>query len=180
MRAVAEVTLPSVFSLLPALLHDKEGRPFTVRTLTSRDRWALEEFYDAFDPKRAAQGLPPAGQARVARWLDQVLAKGTHLAVERGGRLVGHAMLLPMDRDGVQEEYAIFLAREVRGQGVGTQVNRVAVEVARATGATRLWLSVEPSNRAALRSYEKAGFRFVPATIYSPEVEMELVLASAG
>lgn len=178
MSAVAELPVPSVFALLPALLHDKEGRPFTVRALQTRDRPALEEFYDAFDPKRAAQGLPPAGQARVARWLDQVLSRGTHLAVERGDHLVGHAMLLPMERPEA-EEYAIFLAREVRGQGVGTQVNRVAVEVARAAGATRLWLSVEPFNRAALRSYEKAGFRFVPATIYSPEVEMELVLSPA-
>ena len=175
MRTVAEVPVPSVFALLPAHLRDKEGRPFTVRALQARDRPALEAFYDAFDPKRAAQGLPPAGQARVARWLGQVLARGTHLAVERGGHLVGHAMLLPMERDGVQE-YAIFLAREVRGQGVGTQVNRVMVELARAMGLSRLWLSVEPHNRPALRSYEKAGFTFVPATIYSPEVEMELVL----
>jgi len=178
MSAVAEVPVPSVFALLPAHLHDKEGQPFTVRALDGRDRLALEAFYDAFDPKRAAQGLPPAGQARVERWLNQILAKGTHLAVVRGGRLVGHAMLLPMDRPGVQE-YAIFLAREVRGQGVGTQVNRVMVELARAMGIERLWLSVEPHNRAALRSYEKAGFGFVPATIYSAEVEMELVLAPA-
>ena len=178
MSAVAEVPVPSVFALLPAHLHDKEGQPFTVRALDGRDRLALEAFYDAFDPKRAAQGLPPAGQARVERWLNQILAKGTHLAVVRGGRLVGHAMLLPMDRPGVQE-YAIFLAREVRGQGVGTQVNRVMVELARAMGVERLWLSVEPHNRAALRSYEKAGFGFVPATIYSAEVEMELVLAPA-
>lgn len=178
MHAVAEVSVPAIFTLLPAHLHDKEGRPFVVRALVARDRLALEAFYDAFDPKRAAQGLPPAGQARVARWLDQILGKGTHLAVESGGRLVGHAMLLPMD--GGAQEYAIFLAREVRGQGVGTQVNRVAVEVARALGVARLWLSVEPSNRAALRSYEKAGFRFVAATVYSPEVEMELVLDAGG
>ena len=175
MRAVAEVAVPAVFSLLPALLHDKEGREFSVRLMRAQDRRALEAFYDAFDPKRAAQGLPPDGQARVGRWLSQILPNGTHLAVERGGHLVGHAMLLPMDTPGV-EEYAIFLAREVRGQGVGTRVGKLAVEVARATGAKRLWLSVEPNNRAAVRSYEKAGFRFVPATVYSPEVEMELPL----
>lgn len=175
MSAVAEVPVPSVFTLLPAHLHDKEGRVFTVRALVPADRPALEAFYDAFDPKRAAQGLPPAGQARVARWLDQVTAKGTHLAVERGGHLVGHAMLLPTERPEVQE-YAIFLAREVRGQGVGTQVNRLTVELARAMDVRRLWLSVEPHNRPAVRSYEKAGFQFVPATIYSPEVEMELPL----
>ena len=179
MSAVAEVPVPSVFALLPARLHDKEGRPFTVRALHLRDRLALEAFYDAFDPKRAAQGLPPAGQARVARWLDQILARGTHLAVERGGRLVGHAMLLPMERDAVQE-YAIFLAREVRGQGVGTQVNRVMVELARAMGLSRLWLSVEPHNRPAVRSYEKAGFRFRPGTVYAPEVEMEMDLQESA
>ena len=173
--AVAEVPVPSVFSLLPAHLHDKEGREFTVRMLAREDRAALDEFYDAFDPKRAAQGLPPAGRERVSRWLNQVLASGTHLVVERGGRLVGHAMLLPMDRPGIRE-YAIFLAREVRGQGVGTQVGMKSVEVARAEGLAGIWLSVEPHNRAAVRTYEKAGFRFVPATIYSPEVEMELRL----
>ena len=175
MRAVAEVTVPALFTLLPALLHDKEGREFSVRILGRDDRAALDEFYDAFDPKRAAQGLPPAGRERVTRWLNQILASGTHLAVERDGHLVGHAMLLPTERDGVRE-YAIFLAREVRGQGVGTQVGRLTVEVARALGLKGIWLSVEPHNRAALRSYEKAGFTFVPATIYSPEVEMELVL----
>lgn len=178
MSAVAEVPVPSVFTLLPASLYDKEGSVFTVRALGPADRPALEAFYDAFDPKRAAQGLPPAGQARIARWLSQILAKGTHLAVERAGGLIGHAMLLPTDRVGMHE-YAIFLAREVRGQGVGTQVNRLTVELARAMGARGLWLSVEPHNRAAVRSYEKAGFRFVPATIYSPEMEMELPFAEA-
>jgi ribosomal protein S18 acetylase RimI-like enzyme len=144
-----------------------------VRLLRGEDRAALDAFYDAFDPKRAAQGLPPAGAERVARWLNQILSSGTHLAVERGGHLVGHAMLLPTERPGVRE-YAIFLAREVRGQGVGTQVSRLTVEVARALGLAGVWLSVEPHNRAAVRSYEKAGFRFVPATVYSPEVEMEV------
>jgi RimJ/RimL family protein N-acetyltransferase len=48
--------------------------------------------------------------------------------------------------------------------------------VARTLELRRLWLSVEPHNRPALRSYEKVGFRFVPGTIFSSEMEMELVL----
>lgn len=175
MTALAQLAVPAVFTVLPAHLNDKEGRMFTVRELRPDDRAVLEEFYAQFDPKRAAQGLPPEGPVRVRRWLDQILPNGRHLAVERDGRLVGHAMLLPTGRDGVNE-YAIFLDREVRGQGIGTQVNRLSAEVARTMELTRLWLSVEPHNRPALRSYEKAGFRFVPATIYSPEVEMELAL----
>ncbi len=168
---------PSVLAgVLPATFVDKEGRVFSVRPLHDADRSLLERFYDAFEPKRAAQGLPPQGAARVARWLDTVLPQGTHLLVEdEGGQVVGHAMLLPTDRAGVSE-YAIFLDRGVRGRGVGTEVNRVSLEVARTLDLRRLWLSVEPHNRPALRSYEKVGFRFVPGTIFSSEMEMELVL----
>ncbi|HET6230455.1 MAG TPA: GNAT family N-acetyltransferase [Longimicrobiaceae bacterium] len=154
---------------------DKEGRVFTVRPMAPGDRASLEEFYAGFEPKRAAQGLPPEGPVRVRRWLDHVLPGGTHLIVETDGRLVGHALLMPTEREGMRE-YAIFLHQDVRGKGLGTQVNRRSAEIARTMRLDRLWLSVEPGNRPALRSYEKAGFRFRPGTIYSPELEMEMEL----
>ncbi|HEX8319019.1 GNAT family N-acetyltransferase [Longimicrobium sp.] len=159
----------------PATLHDRDGRVFTVRAYTPEDRPALDRFYEAFHPKRAAQGLPPEGAARVARWLDAILPTGTHLVVESEGQLAGHAMLMPTRDDDVRE-YAIFLDHGVRGRGVGTQVNRFSAEVARTMDVRRLWLSVEPHNRPAVRSYQKAGFRFRAPTLYSPEVEMELDL----
>ena len=73
-------------------------------------------------------------------------------------------------------EYAIFLHQDVRGLGLGTRLNRLAVDVARGLGARRLWLSAEPANRAAVRSYEKAGWRYIPASLYSTELEMERIL----
>lgn len=160
----------------PVTLRDREGGMFNVRKLRDGDRALLDAFYDAFEPKRAAQGLPPQGKARVSRWLADVLAGGDHLIVEVDGRLVGHAMLMPTGKEGVRE-YAIFLDQSVRGRGMGTQVNRVSAELARTLDLQRLWLSVEPHNRAAVRSYQKAGYRFRPATLYSPEFEMELDLA---
>jgi hypothetical protein len=36
-----------------------------------------------------------------------------------------------------------------------------------------VWLSVEPGNRAALRTYEQAGFRRLPGSLWLPEIEME-------
>jgi len=158
---------------------DRTGTSFRVRELSAADREALEQFYGGFEPKRAAQGLPPEGPHRVQRWLNTILRGGIHLAVEREGELVGHAFLVPTDRPEVAE-YAIFLDRDVRGRGVGTQVNRAAAGVARERGLRHLWLTVEPHNRAAVRSYEKAGFRFLPATIFAPEAEMEMELASPG
>ncbi|MBA4159058.1 MAG: GNAT family N-acetyltransferase [Gemmatimonadetes bacterium] len=162
-------------TLLPAACRDKQGRPFTVRILLQDDRAALEGFYDAFEPKRGAQGLPPIGADRVARWLDSVLPDGVHLIAEAEAAMVGHGLLMPTRQDGVGE-WAIFLAREDRGHGIGTGMNRIAVEVSRALGLRKLWLSVEPHNRAAVRSYEQVGFRFLPSAIFSLEAEMELEL----
>lgn len=162
--------------ILPMTLHDREGKQFRVRELApSDDRGALERFYGEFHPKRTAQGLPPEGPHRIGRWLDVILRGGIHLAVEAGGEMVGHAFLVPTERPGVGE-YAIFLDHGIRGRGVGTEVNRAAALVARERGLRQLWLSVEPHNRAAVRSYEKAGFRFLPATVFSPEAEMEMEL----
>lgn len=169
---------PSLADVLPVTLHDREGHGFLVRELDSAERERLARFYEEFEPKRMAQGLPPVGSFRIARWLDGVLRDGTHLVVESGGELVGHAFMVPTGRTGVAE-YAIFLDREIRGRGLGTGVNGVAAEVARALGLRGLWLSVEPHNRAAVRSYERAGFRFRPETVLSSEAEMELLFPTA-
>ncbi|CAN5284812.1 hypothetical protein BH20GEM2_BH20GEM2_12660 [soil metagenome] len=146
-----------------------------MRRYDPEDRPVLETFYAAFEPKRAAQGLPPQGAERISRWLDAVLPAGIHLVVERDGALIGHALLVPAGSPGVAE-YAVFLHQQHRGRGAGTEVNRVAVEAAREADLERLWLSVEPDNRAAIGSYAKAGFHFLPGTTLSREVEMEIEL----
>lgn len=154
---------------------DRAGAPFVIRPFDAADSATLEAFYVDFEPKRAAQGLPPEGLDRIRRWLDPVLAQGIHLVATRGPELIGHALLVPTAEPGTLE-YAVFLRADERGRGVGTELNRASVQAARAAAASRLWLSVEPHNRAAIRSYENAGFRFRPGTIYSPEMEMDLVL----
>jgi RimJ/RimL family protein N-acetyltransferase len=80
------------------------------------------------------------------------------------GELLGHVMLLPMD-DG-RGELANFLHQSIRNRGIGTFINRIALQVAREHGTGRVWLCVEPFNRAAVRSYEKAGFRRLPGTLW--------------
>lgn len=157
----------------PLVREDRTGDPFTIRPYDPADRERLEEFYREFEPKRAAQGLPPEGAERVRRWLDTLLVHGIHLLAHRESILIGHSLLVPTPTPGVHE-YAVFLRSDQRGHGVGTELNRASVGAARDAGVSRLWLTVEPHNRAAIRSYENAGFRFRPATIYSPEAEMEM------
>jgi len=154
---------------------DKGGDLFRVREYQPADNEFLQSFYEGFEPKRAAQGLPPGDSVRIRSWLTSILATGHHLLAFSGEDLVGHAFVVPTGRPGIGE-YAVFLRQDLRGRGAGTELNRAAVDAARRAGFVGLWLSVEPVNRAAVRSYEKAGFRYVPKTIFSIEAEMELTL----
>lgn len=129
--------------------------------------------YDAFEPKRIAQGLPPQDALARRAWLDAILDQGIHTIVLVDGSLLGHGMLLPYNGT---VELANFLHQSIRNRGIGTALNRALVDLARAAGYDRLWLSVEPSNRAAIRSYQKVGFKRLPATIWAPEIEMECQL----
>jgi RimJ/RimL family protein N-acetyltransferase len=161
--------------VLPVGITDRQGEPYRVRSAGPPDREALEAFYEAFDPKRSAQGLPPGDAERIGRWLDSILPYGIHLLLLADERLVGHAFLAETSRPDTLE-YAVFVGAAARGRGLGSALNRLAVESARALGVGRIWLTVQPHNRAAIRSYERAGFVFRPETIYASEMEMELRL----
>lgn len=156
---------------------DKTGAGFVIRRYDPGDRPALEALYNDFEPKGAAQGLPPRHTAAIRQWLDRVLGQGEHLVVEADGWIVGHAMLIPMDDGGA--ELANFLHQSLRSRGIGTALARVSVDLARDVGYRRVWLSVEPGNRAAVRSYRKAGFHVLPGSPWAPEIEMEVPLEAA-
>lgn len=159
---------------LPVTRTDKTGEPFHLREYRSGDRAALTRMYEAFEPKRVAQGLPPLDPGPRERWLDTVLADGHHVMVEVDGQLAGHGMLLPFVNDGA--ELANFLHQSVRDRGIGTALNQTLIDLAREKRITRVWLSVEPSNRRAVRSYEKVGFRRRFTSGWAPELEMEVLL----
>ncbi|MEJ2503327.1 MAG: GNAT family N-acetyltransferase [Gemmatimonadota bacterium] len=158
-------------------LRDKQGRGFTLRPLGPGDRTELETMYEVFEPKRVAQGLPPDAADQRARWLDSILSDGLHLLVEIDGAICGHGMLLPFSPDAA--ELANFLHQSIRDRGIGTALNRALVQAGRERGLRRIWLSVEPSNQRAIRSYEKVGFRRLPATPWAPEIEMDFAIGSA-
>jgi L-amino acid N-acyltransferase YncA len=154
---------------------DKDGRPFLIRRVEPDDEAALQEMYESFEPKRVAQGLPPPRADQIAKWLDGLLTDGSHLLViGDGGRVVGHGMLLPYAPGAV--ELANFLHQSTRDRGIGTALNQALIDLAREQGLSMVWLCVEPTNRRAIRSYEKVGFRRRPASPWSPEVEMDIQL----
>lgn len=157
----------------PATHTDKLGETFVIRPFRDEDGAALMEMYDDFEPKRVAQGLPPGDVERRRRWLRDVLADGYHLVVEIDGAVVGHGMLLPFQEG--EAELANFLHQATRDRGIGTRLNQALLELGRELGMRRVWLSVEPFNRRAIRSYEKVGFQRRPMSPWAPEVEMEVL-----
>lgn len=164
--------------LEPRTYFDRQNETFVIRPMQADDVVELRRFYREFEPKRRAHGLPPEKPERIEEWLRAILQHGVHLVVIRE-RLIGHAFVTPTDQEGVCE-YAVFLHQDFRGQGIGTQLNLSMTEAAREAGVRKLWLTVEPRNKAALRSYLKVGFNYVPQTRFSIEPEMELSLENTA
>lgn len=134
----------------------------------------LVEMYEHFEPKRAAQGLPPTGRDRISNWLEHLQKTGENLIALHQGRVIGHTMLCPVSP--TRAEFAIFIDREYRNQGIGTKFTEVTLEFARGKGYRRIWLSVEVNNLIAIRVYKKLGFRM--RDLFGPEQEMEIFFDS--
>ena len=135
----------------------------------------LVEMYDRFEPKRAAQGLPPVGRERIATWLRHLQKSGHNLLALWDDRVIGHATLCPMECQ--RAEFAIFLHQDFRNQGIGTGLTKVTLEYAQLKGLRNVWLSVEVNNRCAIRVYRKPGLQL--SGIFGPEQEMSLNLEEA-
>lgn len=96
------------------------------------------------------------------RNLRRLLSGGTaaFLIAEAGGVAAGYAMVLFRRGGAVARLYSIAVTPAFRGRGVAGALIRSAGEAARRKGASRLRLELRPSNDAAMRLYERAGFTF--------------------
>ena len=99
------------------------------------------------------------------------------IVAERGGELLGSVMLFPPAADayGAAAERAAWpvlrllaVAPEGRGQGIGQALVDECVRRARAMGAAELGLHSSESLRAAIRMYERLGFRRTPERDFRP------------
>ncbi len=60
----------------------------------------------------------------------------------------------------------VVVDERARGQGVGLELNRAALEMARAAGATSTDLTSRPSRTAANRLYQQLGFELRESNVY--------------
>lgn len=166
----------------PRRFDDREGRPIEIRAYgddgagDDDERTALKAMYEEFDPADRAQGLPPSRPSQLDDWLDRILDETCYNVVGwRDDEAVGHATLVPEGEPSEPYELAIFVHQPYQGAGIGTHLMQALLGHGAAGGATRVWLTVERWNRAAVGLYKKIGFE--TADTESFELEMAIRLA---
>jgi len=112
---------------------------------------AFAEYAPAYTPAALAATTPPAARVRAR------LREGpTWVAVE-GGAVVGTVSAVPRDAGVYVRSMAVLPA--ARGHGAGAALLREVEGFARDWGAASLFLSTTPFLTAAIRLYERHGFR---------------------
>jgi len=124
----------------------------------------------ALEAGDAAELLRILSEEEVARWWGRVPEgfpfdepEATRLVIEVAGRVAGliqyYEELEPRYRHATID---VFLDPPLRGRGIGTEaIRRVAALLIDERGHHRITIDPAASNSAAIRSYEKAGFRAV-------------------
>lgn len=139
----------------------EEASGITIRRGTAADAAAaggvvadvLLEHGFGFDPALDADILAPR-----AHYLSR--GGAFFVAVEPGGEIVGTAALM---RTGAAtaELRKLFLRPHARGRGVGRLLLDAVLDAARARGLRRVTLTTRERYGAAMRLYERCGFRYV-------------------
>jgi GNAT superfamily N-acetyltransferase len=120
----------------------------------------------------------------------EALAAPRQTILDRGGRIlfavhcgipVGCCALVAMS-PGEFEVAKMAVTESAQGLGIGRRLLAATIEVARAAGASQLFLETNSVLAPAIRLYESVGFRHIPADRKkaSPyarsDVQMELIL----
>lgn len=157
----------------PRTFTDSEGREIRLRASDRTDRTGLLEMYRDFSPEDRAQGIPPIKEHAIEQWLDQVIADDCFGVVARhDSRMVGHAMLVPDRQEGY--ELAIFVLKPYQSAGIGTELVRTLLGLARQEGIEQVWLTVERWNDAAVSLYRKVGFEVCSTESFEMEMSIRL------
>ena len=100
-------------------------------------------------------------------WMSRAYAEPRHayFVIEAGGRLVGGCGVAPLiggDADTCELRKMYFLP-EARGIGAGTSMMQRCLDAARDAGFKRCYLETLAGMDAAMRLYERSGFRRITA-----------------
>ena len=158
-------------SLLRAFA-DNRGAPLMITTLHKAKRRQLIDMYLAYQPRNSFSGLPPIKDGVCVQWVEKMVATGINLvALSLDKGVVGHVALFPIDRAAC--EMLAVVSPPCQNLGIGSELIRCSIELARQRGFRTIRLVVESSNYVARHVYEKCGFECLSHDL-SGELDMAL------
>jgi len=135
----------------------------TIRPISPADDAAMAAIIRAVMPEFGAGGEGFAINDPEVDWMSRAYSEPRHayFVLEREGRVLGGAGIAPLaggDRD-VCELRKMYFLPEARGSGAGAAMMARCLDAARDAGFARCYLETLCGMDAAMRLYERSGFR---------------------
>ena len=137
----------------------KDSRIITLRFLTPEDKDNILKMFSSMSHDSLRWSLPPYDED----WIDRKLANienSIPLVAVHEKRIVGSCTIRKSRhtrRKGVGD-IGIFLHQDFHNVGLGTDMMKLVLDLAKRQGLHRIGLEVIEGNKAAIRLYEKIGF----------------------
>ena len=138
-----------------------------IRPIESRDDAAMAQVIRTVMPEFGAVGDGFAINDPEVDWMQRAYAlpRSAYFVVALEGRVVGGGGVAPLvggDADTCELRKMYFL-KQVRGQGIGSEMLRRCLDAARSFGFRHCYLETLSGMNDAIRLYERHGFRRIGA-----------------
>lgn len=138
--------------------------PILVRAATEDDAPAIARIYNQGIEDRATFETELREVSERKRWLSTRAPRHPVVVAVRQERVQGWASLNPFSpREAYRfvADLSVYVERDARGQKVGSALMSDLIERARGLGHHKIVLATFPHSTAAIRLYERFGFRTV-------------------
>jgi len=145
------------------------GSTLYIRPIETRDDPRMAEIIRTVMPEFGACGSGFAINDPEVDWMTRAYAapRSAYFVVEREGVVEGGGGVAPLeggDAD-VCELRKMYFLPSLRGLGAGAEVMRRSLDAARAFGFKRCYIETLTGMNAAMRLYERNGFRRIDAPL---------------
>ena len=146
-----------------------EANPHTLRPIEPRDDVAMAAIIRTVMPEFGATGCGFAISDPEVDWMSRAYAepRSAYFVVEREGQVIGGGGIAPLlggDGDTCELRKMYFLP-EARGLGAGAAMMARCLQAARDAGFDRCYLETLGGMDAAMRLYERSGFKRIDAPL---------------
>ena len=141
-----------------------DGARLGVRPISADDRDAFSTWFGRLTPesrRRRFHGPKPRLSDRELTYLTDVdhVSHTALVAVDASGELIGEARYATACAYDRTADFAVTVADDWQGHGIGTRLGTRVIEAARANGITRLTAITLWENDAAIALLRRLGFR---------------------